>query len=479
MSFQIDPSFRSGGAKARKRHLKRRLIRFAIWGGTGLFAVALVALIWSWMTPGADDVPHDGQTAQSEAIITGGDDDIAMVQTVDPAQPADVRPDASAAFIDLRRDPMILHLEQSSTSHIEQIPGPPDFIPTRAGPPGPHRISVLQDALFVGQERLMTTLPSSRDDFALFQAQRSRAMAEMTEANAHPATATATVAEAGDIVTVDEDGSWGSFIAEDGSAADAPTTEAAVYVETQIENTTSIAVALRESQRALLFEDVIVVLQAGRPLTSVLTDNGFDEDQAARINQAAARFIGVSEDLETGSIVAMRVRPDFGKRQLLQMSIYGPAGYLASMAQIGAGRFASSADPWVEDHLMQRSGQMRQQATTRQNVRLLDALYSAAIRGGLSTRLVGELIVIMSQRFDLDRFVSEGDRVTILFATEPGPEGQGVGQLLFAGIDGPSGKMPCYVLASDSVSGFGCFDFDAPPSVAETPTVWAAALWCR
>lgn len=424
--------------------------RQGLRAAAGLLAgVALVLLALMLLRPDST-VPQAGDPAERF-------DDFAMVQSEEAAD-TPTRRDPRASFVNLRRDPMILRLEQTDGTALRKIAGPDDFVPDRAGAPGPDRLAVLQDALFVGEKRLITTLPSSRDDFALFQAQRSQAMADMQSGTSPPPTAPV---EAGQVVRIEEEGSWGTFIAGDTTTE---TQSAAVYVETRIENTTSVAISLRESQRFALYEDVIVVLQTDRELPEVLASNGFDEAAATQITQSAARLLDVTGVLTAGSIVALRLRPDVTGKALMQMSLYAPDGYLASLAQVGAGRYEPSADPWLQDDLLARSGQIRQTAAATQDVRLLDALYSAAIRNGLPTKLVGELIVIMSQRFDLDRFVADGDAVTILFADRPGPKGQGLGQLLYVGITGPSGKMPCYVLASDNASGFGCFDFAAAAS---------------
>ena len=449
MNFKVDPSFEGTGQRARKRQRSRLVKRIAAaLGGVtvlGLAGWGIVALLFGGGGP--------DQSAQSptEALDT-----FEMVQTQDAADTG-VRIDPMATFIDLRRDPMILRFERSAEQNVAQIAGPDAFVPNRAGRPGPTRLSVLQDSLFVAERRLVTTLPSTRDDFALFQAQRSQALEQGLVQPTLSAPALA-----GEVVRIEEDGSWGDLI--EGTETDGD--QDAVYVETRIENTTSTAVTARENQRQPLFEDEIVVLRAERALSEVLTANGLSPEEAALVTRAAERDLGIESKLEQGSIVALRLRGASEQPQLLQMSVYGPDGYIAALSQIGAGRFAAAADPWIEADLLSRSGRVRSQAQAAGDIRLLDALYSAAIRNGMSTKLVGEMIVIMSQRFDLDRFVSEGDVVTILFATQPGPSGQGLGQLLFVGIDGPSGKMPCYVTRSDTASGFACFDFNATQTAA-------------
>lgn len=431
----------------------------AIIGGGVAGVLAVVGLIWL-VWPSGDGV-------LATALTQGGDPNAApiegdpaiegaftMVQTEQSAEAGILA--AATPFLDLPKDPMILRFEKSETSVGRSLSGPDTLPVVRVGVPSPERLTLLTDDLVIKETRLITTIPSSREDLAFFQAQRSRGITELTAA---PETAPALAEGSGQVIEVSgDDGSWGELI--DTGLADAPVTDEAVYVETKIENTTSTVFALREDARQLLFDDIIVVLQTERPLTEVLTANGFPEDAAARITTAALRLLISDEKMPVGGIVAMRVHPDLTGPQLLQMSIYGADGYIGTLVQEGAGRFSTGADPWIEDDLMNRTDNIRSTAVATQDIRLLDALYSAAIRNGLPTTLVGELIVMMSQLHDLDRFAAVGDKMTILYTATPGPEGQGPGQLLFAGINGPSGEMACYVTPDNGPAGFTCYNFD-------------------
>lgn len=458
MGFEVDPSFRQSGAKARKRRQQRLLRRLLV----GLGALAIVSgLAISFWPGGENDVPTQEADSESPAIADAGEelDDFVMIQTDAGSEPAVSA--AASSFIDLRRDPMILRFGGDSSAEMRRVPGPEGFDIRRVGPPGPERIGVLRDTLLVAQKRLVTTLPSSREDFAYFQARRSEGMAALDSARA-PAP-TMTEAGQGRLVSVSGDeGSWGSLI---GATADgdSPEQDSVEYVETRIENTTSIVLALRESQRLSLFEDIVVVLQSDRTLADVLADSEFSEDAVARIAAAAGRLLGQTGPMRAASTVALRVNRDLNGLHLLQLSLYGPDSYVGSVAQVRPGRFESAADPWIGTNLLSRSDDLIRSADIAQtDLRLLDAVYSAAIRNGLPTSEVGELIVMLAQRYDLDRFAADGDDLTVLYATEPGHTGQGLGRILYAAIESEAGDMPCYVLAKPSGGGFGCFDFNAP-----------------
>ncbi len=455
MPIEVDPSFTKTGVKARERRRKRRLAR----GGIGLAAVLVTGLVvllgvWLFSSPwGA--APGEDQTAGGD-----GDEDFFLVQADgdEAAAAAVTQRFAPVLPADLQVDPLILRIASDRNEHLTLMPGPQAFVPERIGFSGPERIAMLQVPLVVAEQRLELVLPSSGDDFALFQAQRSQAS---RDPQAPATTAPQAPVEAGEVVAVDEESSWGDLIStqDDARAASQDNAGAAVYVETRIANTTSTALALRETERSALYEDTIVALSTERPLEQVLVSNGFDEEAADEIAEAAQERFEIPEALEIGSIVALRARREQGATRLLQMSVYGPEGYKGTLVQVGVRRFDSGADPWFTENLTDRTSELQQSAQQNREVRLIDAIYSNAIRNGLPQTLVGQMMVILSKKFDLDRFASEEDELKILYANTPGPMGEGLGGLLYVGIKGPSGKLQCYVTEANNDSGYDCFDF--------------------
>ena len=459
MGFEIDPVFQNSSRQARTRQRRRMGVRI----GLGVCACVVLGLagwgIVSWLRMPGDPMPADVAADQAGGEDRTTEDDITLVQSEDTARAA-IEIERLNSFIDLRRDPMILRFASAEASNLKELAAPEGFARGRLSHAGQGAITALKDALFVAERGLVTTLPSSRNDFALFKAQRSQAL-QIDEASGG-----ATPVAAGQLVQVREESSWGSFISSDAdeeTSGDTSADDAAIYVETRIENTTSVAVTLRESQRKPLFEDKIRVLRAKRAMGDVLIANGIPDAEAEAIVRAAGQKLNLGTQLEEGSILALRLRPEGAAgTRLMLMSVYGPQGYLASLAQVGAGRFEPAADPWIGDDLLSRSDQIRRDTQSPGDIRLLDAFYSAAIRNGMPTKLVGELIVAMSQGHDLDRFTVEGDEIVILQATAPGAAGGGLGRVLYAGIHSSTEKMSCYVLAKADNSGFSCFDFNAP-----------------
>ncbi|MCX7561639.1 M23 family metallopeptidase [Sulfitobacter sp. F26204] len=452
MPFEVDPAFGTTARHARGRRRRRLGLRVAVIS----LAICGIStcIFWGvthWHNLDSTQPSHQVDVPENDQ----GDDGFSLVQSQETAQ-ASIEVERLNSFIDLRRDPMILRFAANTKDLTQSLPAPPDFARGRLKQSGTEAILALKDRLFVAEKRLVTTLPSSRDDFALFKAQRSQGLRAMA---AKPQTA---AAAQGHLVEVNEAGSWGELI--EVQSAEKATSQAAVYVETEIENTTSMVITLRENQRKPLYEDEIILLRAERQLTEILTTAGLSARESESIQRAASQKTTLPASLPEGSVVALRLRPDAATGRLMLMSVYSPQGYLTSLAQVGAGRFEAAADPWIDEDLLSRSDKMRQDTARPGELRLLDALYSAAIRNGIATNVVGELIVLMSQKYDLDRFVAPGDEMILLRAADPGPLGRGLGEIFYIGIHGKSGNMPCYVLAAAGTDNFACFDFDTPPA---------------
>jgi len=395
VTFSIDPAFRRTTAQARKRRRRRLLLRLLGAGG----ALAALAGVGIWIGAGQGDI--DAQA------------DLAMVPTTQPAvsQPADTEARARA-MLNLRRAPMRLHLDDGRSEAVQAVAAAPGALVAQRR--GGGQLSLMRDDLLASGRNLVLQLPSGRDDFALFQAQRRQAL------------------------------QGGGAPAATGARPD-----------------TSVALATSAARRVPLFIEDIIVLSTDQPLQAVLVANGFDAPQAERIAAAATEVAQLEAALPAGSVVALRWRPRVAAapgRQLLQMSLYGPESYLASLAQTGPGRFASAADPWAEQDLLHRSGQLVAQELPGRRIRLMDALYSTALRNGVATEVAGELIVMMSRRFDLERLAERQDRVELLFSDQGG-QGGSAGRILYAGVEGPSGRLRCYVTRHPGPDeGYGCFD---------------------
>ena len=114
-------------------------------------------------------------------------------------------------------------------------------------------IEVLSDVMLSTSERLMTTIPSSPEDFAFFQAQRT----VRAPANTEPLDASQEVHQDADVQSqadeaafADPAAGWGETISEGEESLPA-------FKKTRIENNTSVVVVRPERERAAATEDFV------------------------------------------------------------------------------------------------------------------------------------------------------------------------------------------------------------------------------
>jgi Peptidase family M23 len=435
--MEIDPQFKRTGALSAKRRSARLRKRIAL-GAVAAIAVCGVG----WMARGL--FTGDAEVATG---VVDGDEQAIQFDAGDQAGPV-IR--VETPFVDIAGDPMILRFERAGTARSQTIPGPPTLDAVRFGPVLPGRFVLVEDAMVVKERALMTALPSSREDFAFFQATQSQTFQAETLPQAEiPETAAPATGE--EVVVTDGDNSWGESLSGE------PVTVR--YTETVIQNTTSIAYVRPEEARQPLFDDIVLRVEATRSVADVLGTNGFSTEAAAAFLAAAEPHLPALAAMTPGSIVAIRYRPVKDAPEVLNLSLYGPDAFIGSLSRLGQGRYGPGADAWIDDDLPRlASAQGGAEPLAVQDFRMLDGFYSAAIRNGVPTQLVGEAIVLMSKAHDMEAIAAEGDRMTLLYAPDPAGSGGGPGQILFAGITGPSGDKLCYVTASAADPGsYACF----------------------
>ncbi|HIE26680.1 TPA: hypothetical protein EYP66_05295, partial [Candidatus Poribacteria bacterium] len=385
--MQIDPQFQQSRDRARKRRNRRVAKRLVVFGfiPASLILSAIIAF-----------------TDLSQKLFSSGEDDFTLVQMESDIIVAPVT--TASGFIDISGDPIILRFEvDASKAHMKLFSGPVTLDMSRFGPLKSDRLMMIRDDLFVQERRLVTALPSTREDFALFQAQRSRSLTP-------PITPVDPLVQEGAVTDVE----LGNLTESYGDILETETADRDVLVEkNEIKNNTSITYIKPEAVRSHLYEDIIVITETTRNFVEILQSNGFSKLAAKELSQSIAVLLPVDSDLAIGSIIALRIKPSEDDPKLLQMSLYAPTSYIGSIAKINETKFVSSADPWFEDDLLALStvAGLEDTSGTRE-YRLLDSLYSALIRNGVPTTLVGEIVVMMSQAHDLDSLARAGDKLT-------------------------------------------------------------------
>ena len=445
--MEADPRFKTSAAPAARRYAARMRRRIA----GGLAVVGLLGTAgwygWGLLPSGGGEGPDPG------LIADAGDQPVQM----DLGEQAGGAIRVETPFVDIAGDPMILRFEVDGVAKAQALPGPPTLDAVRFGAVRDGRFVMVEDAMVVKERALMTALPSSREDFAFFQATQS--LGFQPEALPVSEVAPDAPAPGEEVVVTDGDASWGESLGGE------PVTVS--YTETAIQNTTSIAFVKPEAGRQAVFKDIVLRVEAAQSVADVLVSNGFAEDKAAAFLAGVEPLLPALAAIPAGNIIAIRYRPDEARPdeanpEVLNLSLYDLNGYLGSLSRLGPGQYGQGADAWIDDDLPKlASAQGGVQPLAVQDFRLLDGFYSAAIRNGVPTNLVGEAIVLLSKTFDMESIAADGDRMTLLYAPEPAGSGGGPGQILFAGIDGPSGQKACYVTVNVAEGGaYTCFRAD-------------------
>lgn len=448
MTHTIDTSFRQkkqARLALRRRRLWRRLL-------AGLAAIIMLSIAVGFY------LTADYWSFGDE------DEELHAVEGVD-----DVPADASVyvpAIIDLAGDPMWITLapDADATSRGRSIAKPADLDQAGISP----QIEILSDVMLSASEKFMTTIPSTQEDFAFFQAQRQTAPPPsndlqddlqppagdlQNDLQPSPAPNEAPAASGQQMGTDDPEAGWGETI--DAGEAALP-----AFQKTQIENNTSVATVTNEYQRFEATEDTFVKILNDRSLDSVALDAHFSVEDARRAGEALKALFN-REGLEPGYVVAMRgFRPtrETTTMSLMQVSIYAKSVFVGTLTRNAAGAFVSGVDPWVREDLFNYSG-APEEGTHKRQYRLLDAIYSTAARNKVPTGVIGEAIMYLSRGRDLDAFASEDQRLVLIYSQTPRGKGETDGRVLYVGVQGAEKSFECFVF-QQSDGQFACVTGD-------------------
>lgn len=436
MTHSIDTSFRlkkQARAALRRRRLWRRL-------SAGLAVIVLLSIAAGFYLT-ADYWSFGDEDEELQAVE--GTDDV-------PADASVYVP----AIIDLAGDPMWITLapDSGAATKGKVIPRPAELDQAGVSP----QIEILSDVMLSASEKFMTTIPSTQEDFAFFQAQRQTPAppsSDLQDDPQLPAPGEAPVASGPQTDTDDPEAGWGETIAAGEAALPA-------FQKTQIENNTSVAIVASEYQRFEATADTFVKILNDRSLDSVALDAHFPAEDARLAGEALKTLFG-RESLEPGYVVAMRgYRParETTTMSLMQVSIYARNVFVGTLTRNAAGAFVSGVDPWVREDLFNYSG-AQAEGTHKRQYRLLDAIYSTAARNNVPTGVIGEAIMYLSRGQDLDAFASQDQRLVLIYSQRPRGKEETAGRVLYVGVQGSEKSLDCFVF-QQSDGQFACVSGD-------------------
>ncbi|GLS31145.1 Peptidase family M23 [Mesorhizobium albiziae] len=439
MTHDIDVSFRlrKQALAARRRQARWR----RLFAGLGVIAALSIAAALYFTA----DYWSFGDVNEELEAVEGTDEVPADASVYVPA------------IVDLAGDPMWIKLSQGSSAATKgrTITRPAELQQAGISP----QLEILSDAMLSSSERFMTTIPSSQEDFAFFQAQRSAPASpaddlEMDLVPSPDAGDTSPSTSVAETAALDDaSAGWGETI--DAGEADLP-----AFQKTAVENNTSVATVTPEFERFEATEDIFVKILNNRTLDSVALEAHFSSDDAKLVG-AALKSLFNRENLEPGYVVALRgfrPRRETITPSLMQVSIYAKNVYVGTMARNAAGVFVVGVDPWVRDDLFNYSGTPDEGPHKRQ-YRLLDAIYSTAARNNVPTGVIGEAIMYLSRGQDLNAFATFNERLVLIYSqTARGKDGA-TGRVLYVGVLGGEKTLECFVF-QQSDGEFACVTGD-------------------
>lgn len=428
---QIDASFRT--KKEERLAVRRRVRRRRIMLAAGAVVVCALGIGYYF-------------TADQWSIRYYEDEVVAI-----PSDTESLPEDAAIyvpAIVDLPGDPMIISVGRGQNApKVRSVPKPSDLVVPGISP----HVNVLADTMVSSSERFMTTIPSSQEDFAFFQSQRTAAIAASTElpkqVKSQPAAAPPDTASGANADAVESGGNVGT--GGDGGAVSSN------FKKTGIENTTSIALVTSEADRYKPTEDIFVKVLTARSLESLVTEHRFPPDDAKKA-QDALKTVFKRDALEPGFVVALRGLRDQqnGPLQLMQVAVYANQTYVGALSRDPDGTFVAATDPWVSDDLFNYSGEVADVGPQRQ-YRLLDAIYSTAARNQVPTSTIGEAIMYLSRGHDLNSFATPDDRFVLVYSNTPRDSTDSAGSVLYVAVQGAENSFECYVYRQAN-GNFGC-----------------------
>lgn len=396
----VDPRFRNMGKAARRRRRRSRLFRWAV----AMSAVSVAGILGvRYFDPDFSALLRLGDQGQT-LVQVESEFDIAPVVRTD-------------TFTDIPGDPLIIPgPEDGQQLDMREEPVPVAFTSAQRVPASSTSVAVLESELLPRNRQLVAALPSSREEFALFQAERSRAR-----------------------------------LMNAGLSGAEPT---AAVVPADQRATSSIAFLRDAGQRSSLWREIVVEATRQTPIDDLLARNGFDHANAAYLGERIRSQLSLDEALPEGSLMAVRYRMRGNERQVIQVTLYGTEGFIGSLALSQAGQLVPSADAWADQSLLDEAMSGEDESGTAGQQRLLDLIYSAALRNDVPSQVTGEALAMMAKVHDLDNYADESDRLSLIYS--PGEGASDPGSILFIGVTGPSGERACYVVPAEE-DGFECY----------------------
>lgn len=436
----IDRSFKRkkerAAQKKRRRHWRRWIF--------GLFCILILgglpALIY--LLPVSEYL---------EAFLPS--DSPEVVEVTEPAVPDYAR---ALTIVDLAGDPLIIQLggDDGEPIKLQTFDTPQSLIKEGLG----RSVKVVSDRMLKSGVQLVTTLPSRPQDFAFFQAQKSR---PRTGSDDEVKDAGRDADSDEPEITLDDEDSEGppsdNVGAGWGETVDQGTADLPEFKKTRVENTTSIAEIIEESGRYRAIREFKDQILSEQTLDSFLQEKRFQADDAKRAGEALKSELGL-DVIRPGFIIAARGQQESAvtpQLRLVQVSIYDADTYVGTLALTDKGEYVKGADPWFGEDL-HRQHQTNAQAAKPQVSRYLDAIFATLKRNKVPAGVVGETISLLSRAHDLNAAADSNDELTLIYSDKPRDPDRNSGRVLYATVNNGEKELICYVYREKKSGDYSC-----------------------
>lgn len=224
------------------------------------------------------------------------------------------------------------------------------------------------------------------------------------------------------------------------------------------ENATVIAVSSDADGTQVMPARISVVktVESEMTLSGFLVANGFAEPEAREAERYASDQMHLAKLDKGYGVAAVGFLPGSGASAYVpaQIALYSDSGFIAAMAMTDIGTYSMAENPWFGQDVFRSDDEGGNIAKQR----LMDAIYGSTVRNNISTSVAGEIILMLSRSFDLERPITGDEAMTVLFSSKARDPGSGLGKILYVRIDGGGREaaLECFVFQPAPRSAFEC-----------------------
>ncbi|QND55173.1 peptidoglycan DD-metalloendopeptidase family protein (plasmid) [Phyllobacterium sp. 628] len=216
-----------------------------------------------------------------------------------------------------------------------------------------------------------------------------------------------------------------------------------------------------EKRRGLQNQQFVIKVLAERSVKDVLEDGHTTPVETARVAEAVAKSLNI-QLLRPGYLAVWRtgmVDAQAKTTAPVQISLYGSEGLIGSVARADNGSYLKIDDPWKGESWndLANGGET---SKLDQSFRIMDGIYSAGIRNDIPANVITEAIMRMSRLYDLGKFISPEDKVSLLYSDTPRDETSESGRVLYVSIRRGSETLKCYLLRPERGGDYSCMTED-------------------